>query len=663
MRVPTLAPVANDCDNGVWGMSQVIDSLDAAREASARQAWRASYDAFAQVETDRLGPEDFEAFGDAAWWSGRLDAAIKNRERAFAGYSAANDKQTAARMALSLSWDYEGRGSYAVSQGWFATAGRLLEGLPESAEHGRMRLVEAMTALMAEGDLPKAVELFEQTFELARRVESRSLQMLALSGQARTLVTMGEVDRGLALHDEASAAAVCGELDAFTTGLVYCLTISSCQDVGDFRRAAEWTEAANRWCDAADVSGFPGACRLHRAEIMRLRGDWSAAAEQAAAASEELGGFNTHLTAGGYYEVGEVRRRQGDFAAAEEAYAAANEWGRNPQPGLALLRLAEGKADGALSALVQALEEVEPPLQRLRGLPALVEIAVAAGDLKTARKALAEVEEIVESYKIGERRTPAFDAIMHVARSRVQIAESDWDGAVESLRAGRAEWQKVGAPYETAQARMLLGSALRRRGDEHGATVELEGALAAYERLGAALDVARVKELLGRVGTRRTFLFTDIVDSTKLLETLGDDKWRRLLARHDELLRERIVESGGEVIKKTGDGFFASFETPKSAIEAAIAIQRALAEEIVAPDVRIGAHAGEAFRTGADSSDYGGQGVHLAARVGAAASAGEILVSSETLDGAASSFRVGEPRAETLKGFATPVELVAVEWR
>ena len=252
---------------------------------------------------------------------------------------------------------------------------------------------------------------------------------------------------------------------------------------------------------------------------------------------------------------------------------------------------------------------------------------------------------------------------MHVARGRIRIAESDWDGAVESLRAARAEWQKVGAPYETAQARTLLGTALRRRGDEHGAVVELEGALATYERLGAALDIARLQELLGRVGTRRTFLFTDIVDSTKLLETLGDEKWKRLLARHDELMRERIVEYGGEVIKKTGDGFFASFENPRAAVDAAVAIQRALAEEIVAPDVRIGAHAGEAFRTGEDSSDFGGQGVHLAARIGAAAGAGEILVSTETLDGAASSFRLGERRTETVKGFATPVEVVSVDWR
>jgi class 3 adenylate cyclase len=210
---------------------------------------------------------------------------------------------------------------------------------------------------------------------------------------------------------------------------------------------------------------------------------------------------------------------------------------------------------------------------------------------------------------------------------------------------------------------MLLGLAIRRGGDEHGATVELEGALAAFERLGAKLDEARVKELLGRVGTRKTFLFTDIVDSTKLLGTLGDDKWKRLLARHDELVRDQIAETGGELIKKTGDGFFASFENPNAALQAAVGIQRALDSEIVAPDVRIGVHTGDAFRTDSEATDYGGQGVHLAARVGAAAGAAEILVSRETLDGVGTAFRLSEPRTETLKGFAEPVEVVSVHWR
>jgi class 3 adenylate cyclase len=193
--------------------------------------------------------------------------------------------------------------------------------------------------------------------------------------------------------------------------------------------------------------------------------------------------------------------------------------------------------------------------------------------------------------------------------------------------------------------------------------VELESALAAFERLGAEPEAAKLNELLGRTETRRTFLFTDIVDSTKLLETLGGDKWKRLLARHDELLGEAITASGGEVVKRTGDGFFASFETPKAAIEAAVAIQRALAAEIVAPDVRIGAHAGGAFRTDSETADYGGQGVHVAARIGAAARTGEILVSAETLDGAGGGFRATESRSEQLKGVADPVDVVVVDWR
>ena len=187
--------------------------------------------------------------------------------------------------------------------------------------------------------------------------------------------------------------------------------------------------------------------------------------------------------------------------------------------------------------------------------------------------------------------------MVHFSRGQILLADKDWDGAIEALKHARDEWQGVGAPYETARVRAALGNAYRRAGDEHGSTVELEGALATFERLGAEPEAARIKEQLGRVETRRTFLFTDIVDSTRLLDTLGDDKWKRLLARHNELVRDAIAEHGGEVVKQTGDGFFASFENPKAAIEAAVAIQRALAAEIVAPDVRIGAHAGGAFRT------------------------------------------------------------------
>ena len=644
-------------------MSQVLDTLDAARSAVERSAWRAAYEAYSGVEKQDLTAEDLERYADAAWWNGKLDEAIGLRERSYAEYSGTGAKLAAARLALALSWDHEGRGAFSVSQGWFATAERLLAGLPESSEHGRLLLTQALGAMFAEGNLELALEYFDLAYELAERVGDRDVQILALSGKGRSYIKAGEVERGLALLDEATASATCGELRPFSTGLVYCITISSCQDLGDYRRAAEWTEAANRWCDRLDVSGFPGACRIHRAEVMRLRGDWPGAEAQAVAACEELQDFDRSITAGGYYEVGEIRRRRGDFAGAEEAYRTSNELGRDPQPGIALLRLAEGKVDAAVAGVTRSLAEVEDPLSRLRRLPAQVEIAVAAGDLKTARTAAEELERIVDSYKIGNRRASAFDAAVNVAVGQIKIAETDWEGAASAFRKARDEWQRVGAPYETAQARMLLGLALRRRGDEHNGAVELEGALAAFERLGAKLDEERAKELLGRLETRRTFLFTDIVDSTRLLDTLGDEKWKRLLARHDELVRERIVESGGEVIKKTGDGFFASFDNPKAAIDAALAIQRALDSEIVAPDVRIGAHAGSGFRTGSDSTDYGGQGVHMAARIGAAARASEILVSLESLDGVAGAFRLSEPRTEELKGFEQPVEVVSVDWR
>jgi class 3 adenylate cyclase len=643
-------------------VSQVLDSLDEARAAAERQAWRAAYAAFGHVQATDLSAADIENYGEAAWWSGQIEEAIRHRERAFAAYSAAGDALGAARMALTLGWDYEGRGSFAVAGGWIASAERLLAGVPKAPEHGRLTLTHALTALFAEGQLDRAIELFDEAYELGKEVGDRDVQMLALSGKGRAFVNAGRIDEGLALLDEASASALCGDLRAHSAGLVYCITISSCQDVGDFRRAAEWTEAANRWCDTLDVTGFPGACRVHRAEAMRLRGDWPAAEAQAVAATEELKDFDAMISAAGYYEIGEIRRRRGDLGGAEEAYRASNELGREPQPGLALVRLAEGKVDAAMAGIRRSLQEAAEPLFRLRRLPAQVEIAIAAGDLKTARAAADEAEQIVDSYKIGGRRAAAFDATVHFSHGQILAAEKDWDGAIAALKRARDEWQGVGAPYETARARAALGVAYRRSGDEHAGASELETALATFERLGAVPEGARLKELLGRVETRRTFLFTDIVDSTRLLDTLGAEKWRRLLARHDELVREAIAETGGEVVKQTGDGFFASFESPKAAIEAAVAIQRALAAEIVAPDVRIGAHSGSAFRTDAESSDYGGQGVHVAARIGAAAGAGEILVSTETLDAVGSAFRLSEPRQEALKGVGAPVEVVSVDW-
>ena len=190
---------------------------------------------------------------------------------------------------------------------------------------------------------------------LAKRFESRDLEAMALVIQGRALVLKGEATEGLALLDEATAAAVSGELRPFSTGFIYCVTITSCNGLGDYRRAREWTKAAGRWCDRSDIKGFPGACRVHGATVKRLAGDWPEAEEQALQACEETQGFDAWTTAAGFYEIGEIRRRRGDFAAAEESYRQAKEWGADPQPGIALLRLAQGKVDAASSAIKRSL--------------------------------------------------------------------------------------------------------------------------------------------------------------------------------------------------------------------------------------------------------------------------------------------------------------------
>ena len=644
-------------------MTQVVDdSLEAGREAARRHAWRDAYALLRSADEDgKLTAEDLQNLAEAAWWTGHLDEAIALRERAYAAHVEAGETRQAAMLAIMLSIDHANRAAMSVAGGWFARAERLLRNEPEGVEHGHLALVRGMTAFDM-GELATAGSEFSRAHELGGRFGDRDLEAMALVFKGTVLVSTGEVTEGLALLDEATASAVSGELQPLATGLVYCVTIHSCQALGDCGRAAEWTDEASRWCDRLDVTGFPGACRIHRAEIIRLRGEWPEAEEQAMQACEELHDYNRFVTAGGYYEIGEIRRRRGDFAAAEEAYRKADEFGRDPQPGLALLRLAQGKVDAAATAIKRELaRESLDPLGRTRRLPAQIEIALAAGEIRRAREAAEELEKIVDQYRVGERRTPALEGTVQLAWGQIRLAEHDWEAAATALRAARDTWTKIGAPYETAQARMLLGLAYRGEGDEDGAREELAAAKVTFERLGAALDLQRVAELLGESPTRRTFMFTDIVDSTKLVEALGQEKWRKLLTWHDRRLRELIERAGGDVIKQTGDGYFAAFQTPAAAVEAAAGIQRALDEhEPLAPDVRIGVHTGGAFHK--DDDDYAGQGVHMAARIGALAHGGEILVSSESLDNA-SRFPLSEPRSETLKGFDDPVELVTVDWR
>jgi class 3 adenylate cyclase len=484
-------------------------------------------------------------------------------------------------------------------------------------------------------------------------------------------VAKGQVDEGMSLLDEAAVAAVSGELSPLTTAIIYCNIISACRGLADYRRAGDWTEAAKRWCERQSISGFPGLCRVYRAEVMRLRGAWAEAEQDAKSACAELEHFSPALAGGAFYELGEIRLRMGDLAAAEDAFCQAHELGRDPQPGLSLVRLAEGNVAAADSMIKRVLaDQTWDRLARARLLPAQVEIAIAAGDVEGARPAVDELEAIAESYG-----SPALEATAACARGALQLKEGDAGAACESLRRGLRLWQEVDAPYEAARARITLAMAYRGEGDGEAATLELRAAKSAFERLGAVLDARHAADQLdldavpagnARTTSRRatmTFMFTDICKSTNLVEAIGDEAWEDLLHWHDQTLRSLFAGHGGEEIKHVGDGFFVAFPGAAAAIECAVAIQRTLADhrrrEGFAPQIRIGVHTSEATRRG---RDYGGKGVHKAARIAAVAEAGEILASVETMVEPLG-FSASEPRSVSLKGLSEPVSLVGIEWR
>jgi len=641
------------------GMTQVVDDpIAAAREAVRRRAWGEAYDLLSSVQ-DELGASDIEQLADAAFWSVRLDEALELRERAYKAHLDEGNLLRAGGIAVRLALDYLGRWNIPVFSGWLAKGERTLADQPESVEHGQAALVRATYANWT-GRFDEGFAAAEQAYELGKRYGSADLQALALVTQGSALVYRGELDRGLALLDEASTSALTGELNPFSATVIYCTTITSTQGIGDFERAKQWTEAANRWCDVEQTHGFPGACRVHRSEILWLGGEWEQAEREAVNACNELESYNVITTAAGYYQIGEIRRRRGDFAAAEEAYRKAHELGREPQPGQALLRLAQGKTEQAVAALRRSLgDEGKDPFSRARRLPAHVEVSLAAGDLESGRAAADELEELTDRFRVNGERTPLLDGPLQLARARIALVAADWDEVEAHAGNALRIWTKVGAPYEAAEARIALGMAYEHKGDREGARLEYEAAKAAFARLGAVLDAQRAMELLGEAAaTRRTFVFTDVVDSTSLLEQRDEQGFKELLDRHDELLGSAIRRHGGDVIKHTGDGFFAAFDTAAASVDAAVEIQRTLAEEEFA--VRIGIHSGEALQRG---SDYAGRGVNVAARIGALAGAGEILVSTETVEGSDVPYALSDTRAAELKGFAEPVPIAAVRWR
>jgi class 3 adenylate cyclase len=648
------------------GATAFDTSLKAGREAVTRRAWPEAFDALSRADADGpLEPDDLELLAKSAWWIGRPGEAIGTFERAYATFAERGSDRRAASIALTLRRLHSMRLEGSVATGWLTRAERLLEGAPEGAAHAYLAIAHAELA-WDRGELDHALDHIERALSIAEGAGDRDLLAWAVMRKGMVLVSAGRLDEGWALMEEVSAAAVGGELGGYTTGAVFCNVVEMCRDMADFARAREWSDAAKRWCERQSINGFPGVCRVHRAEVMRLMGSWIDAEREVRLATEELRDFNPAYAGMAFHELGEVRLRMGDLVGAQEAFDQAHVFGTDPQPGLALLRLTEGKVDAASASIDRSLQELTwDRLARARLLPAQAEIARARGDAGVARVAGDELDAIA-----AEFGTTAIRAGAEWAHGLADLTTGDAAAAARRLRAARQRWSEVDAPYEAAKARVALAEAFVAEGDREAAAMELRSAHTTFERLGATRDAVRVEELLRSVSidapterARRTFVFTDIVGSTSLLEAIGDEAWSDLLRWHDQSLRACVSRHGGEEVDHAGDGFFFAFVEPRSAVACAREVQLSLKqhrrEHGFAPQVRIGLHADEA--TSVDGG-YHGRGVHTAARIGAEAGGGEIVASTVSLEDI-EGLELTHRRSVALKGIAEPVEIVSIGWR
>jgi class 3 adenylate cyclase len=643
--------------------------VEVGREALERHAWQEAYDALSEADRQgSLGGEGLHLLGQAAYWTAHGDETVEALERAFAAYMDEGDQAAASMLAFRVAEQHGMRMNFSQAGGWAARAGHLAEENPDWPVHGWLVWMSGLLSWFG-GDFDAAIAFYEQSLEFAARTGDRDLHGMSLHDKGHALCLLGRVAEGTPLLDEAMAAVVGGELGPDAAGYVYCGMIGVCSRLGDYRRAAEWTEATLRWCERQSVPAFPGVCRIHKAELMRLRGSLAGAEEEARMACEELQRFNLLSGLGpANYEIGEVRRRFGDFRGAEEAFARANDFGFNPQPGLSLLWLAQGKVEAAGAGIRQALAAAGGNhCSRVRLLAAQAEIALAAGDLETAASEADELESIV-----GEFEAASLHAIAAGTRGAVRLAQGDAAGSLSDLRRAQQAWQQIDAPLEVAELRLLRARAHLALGDEDAALMEVRAARDTFERLGARPSAESAGRLIGELAApaeapdrvTRAFMFTDIVKSTDLVSLIGDEAWEDLLAWHDQALRSVFASHGGDVAHHTGDGFFVAFEDARSALTCAVAVQRALAEHRrahgFAPVVRIGVHLGEGTRRG---QDYSGGEVHKAARIAALAEGGEILASVDTVTAADGSFIMSDSRAVTLKGLADAVDVARIEWR
>ncbi len=463
------------------------EALDLGREHFRRQEWS---DAFSQLETadaeSPLEPEDLERIALCAQLTGRDEAIGTYRERAHRELVRRGEIEAAARCAFWLGLALMHRGDVAQAGGWLGRARRLVDeaGL-DCAVQGYLLVPSALQALYS-GDYAAADAAFVQAGKAGDRFGERDLVTIGQLGHGQSLIALGELREGVALFDEVMLAVTAGDVSPIISGIVYCTVIAECHGIFDVRRAQEWTTALTGWCDAQQgLAQFRGQCLVHRAQLLQLHGAWPDALDEARQACDRIRPH--HAKGDAFYQVGEVHRLRGEVQKAEAAYREASGWGREPQPGLALLRLAQGQVQAADAAIRRVLDETQERGLRVRILAAYVEIALAAGDVPAARAAADEL-----SAATGAFDAPLLRATAAHATGAVLLAEGSPKEALAALRPALSAWRELDAPYQAARARVLIGHACRTLGDEDAARMEFDAACHVFRQLGAAPDLARL---------------------------------------------------------------------------------------------------------------------------------------------------------------------------